>query len=398
MAVLKKEHSKLGRKSEHGLYRETLLMMDRQGPVSQKQVAKEMGVTLPAAFSRFQKLDEYGLIRPLKVSNAPGRGRPVTLWDIDRDNNFSIGVCVEPPLVLMGLTDFADKMVFSEIHDLSEAKCLDDFTPILDDFVRKCFKLVNGNIRASCICMSGIVKYYEGVRFAEKNINMPFLSGFDSREYFKAKYDIECWPRTLAAALCFGETDNLPQDTLAAVIGWNLGIGILPCRNNEILFFDQKIGHTKLGMRDMGHMRARLGGRKCRCGQNGCIEAYCGGWAIIEELARPDIRRLSDLIRLAKEQDGQVLEKLNEAAEFLGEELTWMVHFMGVEKIIFTGPLSEIYNYVEDSFRKGLSKGLTKSEIDYLNPVVSSDPILNMLNGACRASTSMYLHRHEFNI
>ncbi len=38
---------------------------------------------------------------------------------------------------------------------------------------------------------------------------------------------------------------------------------------------------------EFGHVTVAVGGRKCRCGSTGCLEAYAGAEAILERYGRP---------------------------------------------------------------------------------------------------------------
>ena len=53
---------------------------------------------------------------------------------------------------------------------------------------------------------------------------------------------------------------------------------------------------------EFGHTTIALGGRRCRCGNYGCVEAYAGGWAIAERaesIAVSGDPRADELVRLA---------------------------------------------------------------------------------------------------
>ncbi|MBI4279189.1 MAG: ROK family protein [Armatimonadetes bacterium] len=53
---------------------------------------------------------------------------------------------------------------------------------------------------------------------------------------------------------------------------------------------------------EVGHMTIVAGGRRCRCPNRGCLEAYAGGWAIAEraqEAVRADLRAGGTLVALA---------------------------------------------------------------------------------------------------
>jgi glucokinase len=53
---------------------------------------------------------------------------------------------------------------------------------------------------------------------------------------------------------------------------------------------------------ELGHMTILAGGRQCHCPNQGCLEAYCGGWAIAErarDAARANLEAGKTLIELA---------------------------------------------------------------------------------------------------
>lgn len=53
---------------------------------------------------------------------------------------------------------------------------------------------------------------------------------------------------------------------------------------------------------EIGHMPVKSGGRKCTCGNRGCLEAYAGGWGIaagVREAASRNPRRFSNIINIA---------------------------------------------------------------------------------------------------
>jgi glucokinase len=64
------------------------------------------------------------------------------------------------------------------------------------------------------------------------------------------------------------------DDILCLFIGTGIGGGII---SQGRLF----TGSSNIGG-EVGHMIINIDGNKCRCGANGCFEAYAGGWAIAE--------------------------------------------------------------------------------------------------------------------
>jgi glucokinase len=86
------------------------------------------------------------------------------------------------------------------------------------------------------------------------------------------------------------------NDVQAATYGeWRYGAG-LGADDLVALFVGTGVGggivsHGRLvrghggSAGELGHMTVELGGRLCRCGNRGCLEALIGGWAIVEQAA-----------------------------------------------------------------------------------------------------------------
>ncbi|MGH7504462.1 MAG: ROK family protein, partial [Longimicrobiales bacterium] len=69
---------------------------------------------------------------------------------------------------------------------------------------------------------------------------------------------------------------------------------------------------------ELGHMTIAHGGRRCRCGNHGCLEAYAGGWAIAErarEAVASDPDGGARIAALARPPDGITAATVTEAAD-----------------------------------------------------------------------------------
>ncbi len=99
-------------------------------------------------------------------------------------------------------------------------------------------------------------------------------------------------------AATFGEwrhgAGRRTDDLVCVFVGTGVGGGIVA---------DGRLRHGATGTAgELGHLTIEVAGRKCRCPNSGCLEAYAGGWAIAErarEAARSDPRRGAPLVALA---------------------------------------------------------------------------------------------------
>jgi len=92
---------------------------------------------------------------------------------------------------------------------------------------------------------------------------------------------------------------------------------------------------------EFGHVTVAVGGRKCRCGASGCLEAYAGAAAILERYGRPMAAddqelALAELIGAAdtsSRADGVLVE----TAEYLGAGIGSLINLFNPEQVILGG-------------------------------------------------------------
>lgn len=138
----------------------------------------------------------------------------------------------------------------------------------------------------------------------------------------------------------------------ASLLGvfWGTGVG-------GGLVLDGAPWHGRGGAGEIGHMVIRRGGRRCPCGNDGCVEAYAGR-AAMEAHARREIEggRRSDLLRImqhkerehftsavwatAVEHDDELAVELIEGAvHALGAGAASAVNLLDVEAVVIGGGL-----------------------------------------------------------
>jgi predicted NBD/HSP70 family sugar kinase len=90
---------------------------------------------------------------------------------------------------------------------------------------------------------------------------------------------------------------------------------------------------------EWGHTTVQVGGRPCRCGAHGCLEAYVGAEAILARYGRPlpGNDEESALAALIAANDERAAEVLEETALYLGAGIANLVNLFGPERIILGG-------------------------------------------------------------
>jgi predicted NBD/HSP70 family sugar kinase len=90
---------------------------------------------------------------------------------------------------------------------------------------------------------------------------------------------------------------------------------------------------------EWGHVKIMVGGRECRCGSRGCLEAYVGAEAILDRygLPLPGDDQESALAALLAADTPQAAEILAETALYLGAGLADLTNLFNPERIVLGG-------------------------------------------------------------
>ncbi|SOD62428.1 Sugar kinase of the NBD/HSP70 family, may contain an N-terminal HTH domain [Streptomyces zhaozhouensis] len=125
----------------------------------------------------------------------------------------------------------------------------------------------------------------------------------------------------------------------AVIVLWGSGVGAC------IVAGGAPYGGTGSAAGEFGHTTLRLGGRRCRCGAFGCLEAYVGAWGLLERWAESGgaaggadhERGVSRLREAAESGDPDARRLLAEAAEFLGAGVSDLINLFNPERIVIGG-------------------------------------------------------------
>jgi predicted NBD/HSP70 family sugar kinase len=93
---------------------------------------------------------------------------------------------------------------------------------------------------------------------------------------------------------------------------------------------------------EWGHTTVSVGGRPCRCGSQGCLEAYVGAEAILDRYGLPlpvadEESALGALAELAGAADERAARVLDETAVYLGAGIANLINLFGPERVIIGG-------------------------------------------------------------
>ena len=158
-----------------------------------------------------------------------------------------------------------------------------------------------------------------------------------------------------------GAGKNLPAgkgNLIYVTVSTGIGAGIIV--NDRILH----------GSRDwageFGHIRIRPGGKACACGNDGCLEAYASGTAIMKaassRLNRADIN-CAEIASLAKAGNRVCQDIWEDMAAALGQGLSILVQLFDPHMIILGGGVMNAWPLFEEGVLRETAAGVYKDSL-----------------------------------
>lgn len=321
-----------------------LRMIYYYGPISRSEIAQRLELTLPTITTNINKMLEEGLVKETFIrGKAPNTsGRRAHPLQINHEACYFGGVELKGKRWSACVTDFGGKILAS-----AEGVCKDieyenfiwrlgkDFMECLSDSGKKLEDLSGIGISLPGLVdrETGVLKIISRYQWINKKVSQDFaqLTGYQG----KITLENTAIARGMSAQLFnWDEVENgktFAYLTVSAGIACPLFLNTSSYRGSVV-----EAGEA-------GHMVIDPHGRRCTCGNRGCLEAYASEYAIINDCKRqmeqgnavilqeicvnkkePDI---ADIVQAQEAGDKEVCQIVEEAICMLGIAVTNIINF-----------------------------------------------------------------------
>ena len=368
------------------------------GRVTLSQVASALQLSRGTSNLHLQRLEHEQYIRRYE-SRRRGAGRPTVIWGWDEPLNLTLSLVFDVPFLHASIADFGLNAVLREARDLSGLTSRDELQAIVHEFATRARTLARqrgAHIRQTMIYLPGLLDPVSGV--VRKAANFPLLEGMDFRRMLTEPTEAPCLSAPLGLPFYTGESEFLPPHANTMVIYWDLGVGVVFGHGDRLSSLGVSPEDGAPTLPELGHIRIEKSGRLCQCGRKGCLEAYTGGWALMDMLRRKTATRLGEYIRLVQHGDPEALRLAHVAAETLGRHLAWPLQLMRTDHIRVCGPMAPVFEEVATSFTQGLATILSQDEIKQLHIQVSPAREERFQRGAHRLARRLCTHQDDYSL
>ncbi len=307
------------------------------GAASQSDLVRATGLDPATVSAVARELREDGWIAATRATNSRRSGRPPTVLTIDPAAGFLIGARLEPDVVRMLATTLAGETCAA--WQGASGASVEDAVHALDAGVeellselgasRSAVKAIGVGVPA-LMSKSGRLAYGPNLQWRD----VPLLERLQERWSVPVAVDNDTSAAALAEKL-FGEARDARD---FVVVAGHSGIGGALYLGGRL--FSGSGGYAG----EIGHVQVVPGGRRCGCGDRGCLEAYLAEQAVAAQLAARG-RQLpcyEAVAAAARAGDTVVLALLDELGTLLGRVIADLVDVLDPELVLLAGALSHI--------------------------------------------------------
>ena len=316
-------------------------LIDQLGPVSRIDLSR-LAQLAPASITKIvREMLEAHLVQELEIKEAGNRGRPAVGLVVETEAWHYLSLRISRGEIFLALRDLSSKLVVEESQELA----LKDDSPLLDRI----------------ISLPGIIDTENGIvhrmPFYEDVKEMPLGEALEQHTGVPVyiQHDISAW--TMAEAL-FGASRGA-RDVIQVVIDHNVGAGVIT---------DGHLLHAgSSSLVEIGHTQVDPYGKRCYCGNHGCLETIASVDSILE-LAQLRLNQsmssmlhgqpltVDSLCQAALRGDLLAKDIITGVGAHVGRILAIMVNLFNPQKILIGSPLSKaadiLFPVISDSIRQ----------------------------------------------
>lgn len=344
-----------------------LKLLCNQETVFRAEMARETNLSLPTVQRIIDDLLSKNVVQIQEVGVSSG-GRPPLMLKLNKDIYHIVSVDIDEYRTKVLLTDLKLNIIDQLIVDNIQTDTAQSILVRAVNMVKTVLTKNKEDIRTIAgigICIPGLVDAKNGYVIYSNELNW---SGINAIYFFKEEFDcliiVEESSRAFARyEKLFGA--GLRYDNYMCL---SLGDGI----SSSLVIKGKAIYGASEVAGQLGHMAVEREGRRCSCGNYGCLDLYASGNAIekkakeivrnnedslITDLAYGDANKVDLFVvfEAAKSGDRCALDILELAAEYLGMAVTGMINLVDPQAIICGGKMSDSQLFM-DMFKEVLKK------------------------------------------
>ncbi len=385
-----------------------LLTLRTEGPLSRARVGKITGLSQASLSTLLSAMTEEGIVtsKNSQLPSSARRGRPQTIVALDPLAAVAVTVALTADMLHTCLIDYAGKVIHKQNLSI-ETRALSEST--LCNTVNKEITKALGKFQGTPCC--AIAFGFEGVTDSVAGdllwspilttSNIPIALSLEKK--FKVPVTVQNDCRLIAKALHHSRYDELGDSFAAILFSHGIGMGMY--------LHGEPFSGAHSSALELGHIPFELDGALCRCGKNGCIEAYASDYGILRALngspalTEPALRiqqeQIKSMLNDGKKLSKQAQQVFTTAGRAIGHGMATIYTLFDPIPVALIGRSDTINDLMMDDIRATLQSSVRGTDkLDKLIHCFDDDGGLMQQGLALEATASIdrqYAYRRDLN-
>ena len=328
------------------------------GPVSRASLSRMTGLSRSTCSILVDQLISEGLICETGKDESSG-GRKAILLKMNYEGGRAIGLKLMKNRIAGALVDLSGRIIRIRSQEIfkgyNESELIEALIDVVQSLISFEEESTKGRIFGIGIGIGGKIDFHKGILIESSILslkNIPIGPILEEKTGIPVFLENDVNAFTLGEKY-FGEGKNF-NNFLCVSLGSGIGAGVII---NDVLYR----GSHHLAC-EFGHMRIAENdsSKTCKCGKQGCLEAYASDGAIEEFFNTLSDRNASidRIVELADEGDESALKSFSMAGAYLGYGISTLINLFDPETLLIGGEGIVYYKYMEEEVNKALRKNV----------------------------------------
>ncbi|ENM5827783.1 ROK family protein [Vibrio metoecus] len=338
-------------------------LIDQKGPISRIDLSKESELA-PASITKItRELIDAHLIHETTVQEAISRGRPAVGLQTNNMGWQFLSMRLGRGYLTIALHELGGEVLIDtkiDIHEIDQDDVLARLLFEIEEFFQT-YAAQLDRVTSIAITLPGLVNSEQGIVLQMPHYNVKNLAL--GPEIYKATglpvfvaNDTRAW--ALAEKL-FGHAQDVENSVLIS-IHHGLGAGIV--LDGRVL----QGRHGNIG--ELGHIQIDPKGKRCHCGNYGCLETVASSQAIRDQvkdrimagetscLAIVEDISIEDICAAAADGDPLAVDVIQQLGRYLGAAIAIVINLFNPDKVLIGGVINQakaiLYPSIEQCIRE----------------------------------------------
>ncbi|MDD1794586.1 ROK family protein [Enterovibrio makurazakiensis] len=318
-------------------------LIDQLGPISRIELSKRSQLA-PASITKItRELIDAHLVKETEYGEPGSRGRPAIGLVLDNEGWQFLSIRLGRGYLTLALHELGGDILVEERHDilvLDQDVLIELIQQYINQFFSTHSKIVD-RVTSIAVSLPGLVNSTQGIVIQMPHYdvhNMPLGAAIHRATGLPVFIGNDTRSWALAEKL-FGNARDVDNAILIS-IHHGLGAGIM---------LDGKVLEGQVGnIGELGHIQIKPFGKRCFCGNNGCLETVASLQAVLddtqtlldqghESVLHNKPLTIDSICDAALEGDGVAQQIITELGHNLGQAIAIMVNLFNPQRVLIGG-------------------------------------------------------------